>query len=121
MRTRAQQARDSALTRLTRVNRSLTAAALIGTAVLVDVIAQTPLGHAATARRALTRSTATGGTTLRRANTPHLTAPTSERLESAPAPKVRTTSRPPAAPSPAASPAPATSSSQTSVVVSGGS
>jgi hypothetical protein len=40
MRTRAQASRDAALRRLTRVNRSLAIAAVVGTGVITDVVAK---------------------------------------------------------------------------------
>lgn len=48
MSNRAQQSRDAALRRLSRVNRSLAAAALLGTAVITDVVANTASGHSRT-------------------------------------------------------------------------
>ena len=55
MRTRAQTTRDAALRRLTRVNRSLAVAALVGAGVITDVVAHTASGHT------VTRSTTAGG------------------------------------------------------------
>ena len=48
MRTRAQESRDAALRRLTRVNRTLAIAAVVGTGVITDLVANTASGHART-------------------------------------------------------------------------
>jgi hypothetical protein len=71
MRTRAQATRDAALTRLRRVNRSLTVAAVVGTGVVVDVVARTPLGHAsARTVAAATRTTTTTTSTSKSKSAP---------------------------------------------------
>jgi hypothetical protein len=46
MRTRAQVSRDAALRRLTRVNHTLAIAAVVGTGVITDLVANTASGHA---------------------------------------------------------------------------
>lgn len=48
MRTRAQASRDAALRRLTRLNRTLAIAAVVGTGVITDAVANTATGHAHT-------------------------------------------------------------------------
>jgi hypothetical protein len=64
MRTRAQASRDAALRRLTRVNRSLAIAAVVGTGVITDVVANTASGQA--------RSTAKEASNAPAANKPEL-------------------------------------------------
>jgi hypothetical protein len=64
MRTRAQASRDAALRRLTRVNRSLAIAAVVGTGVITDVVANTASGQA--------RSTAKEASNAPAANRPEL-------------------------------------------------
>lgn len=48
MQTRAQASRDAALRRLTRVNHTLAIAAVVGTGVITDLVANTASGHAHT-------------------------------------------------------------------------
>ena len=64
MRTRAQASRDAALRRLTRVNRSLAIAAVVGTGVITDVVANTASGQA--------RDTAKQASSTPAANRPEL-------------------------------------------------
>ena len=66
MRTRAQTTRDAALRRLTRVNRSIAVAALVGAGVLTDVVAHTASGHTVKSSTSATGSGAkgTGGVEL---------------------------------------------------------
>ena len=63
MRTRAQNSRDAALRRLTRVNRSLALAAVVGAGVVTDVVANTAAGHATTVTKT-GETTGTGRVTL---------------------------------------------------------
>ncbi|HWD69623.1 MAG TPA: hypothetical protein VG293_05470 [Solirubrobacteraceae bacterium] len=58
MKTRAQQSRDAALRRLTRINRSLAVAAMVGAGVITDVVANTASGHTRTGAGASSSTTA---------------------------------------------------------------
>ena len=63
MRTRAQADRDAALRRLTRINHSLAAAAVLGVAVVTDIVAHTASGHTVTTASSVA-ATGTGGVEL---------------------------------------------------------
>lgn len=132
MRTRAQQRRDLALRRLTRTNRWLTAATVVATGVLVEMIARDPLGHTAkgaTVNVASSQPSTTGGASHTGAGGPRR----SERLRSSGAPKSANSADPAAssssAPAQASTPAPAPApvvvvqpvAPSAAVVVSGGS
>jgi hypothetical protein len=67
MRTRAQATRDAALRRLTRLNHTLAIAALVGTGVITDVVANTASGHT----RTVSESTSTVTTTATEAPARH--------------------------------------------------
>lgn len=122
MRTRAQQRRDLALRRLTRTNRWLTAATVVATGVLVEMIARDPLGHTAegaTVNVASSQPSSTGGASHTGAGGPRR----SERLRSSGAPKSASSgdaaASSPSAPASAPAPAPAQdqASAQAPVVV----
>lgn len=87
MKSRAQESRDAALRRLTRVNRSLAVAAMVGAGVITDVVANTASGHTRTGAGASSNTTAgakpallvsgtgaTGATAARRAAAAHAAA-----------------------------------------------
>ncbi|MDE3132960.1 MAG: hypothetical protein KGL15_02725 [Acidobacteriota bacterium] len=76
MRTPAQASRDAALRRLTRVNRTLAIAAVVGTGVITDAVANTASGHTRTVA-ASTSGADTGkqpAATVTKAQTRHHTA-----------------------------------------------
>lgn len=117
MRTRAQESRDAALRRLTRVNHSLAAAALLGAAVVTDVVANTASGHtraaasrgiaatrphavAAAHRAALHRdenssTSESDGGSEQSAQSVQSSAPPAQSVQSSPAPAVNTASSAP--------------------------